>query len=301
VSATFFTTALMKDDMLSSASQSEFIENIRQNGDPYYMCSRVTMMGSLITEGEHLFVDNSHPAAEEAMELIFIKAEQIQKARNAQSLMLRDFDMGNNRIENLGQKFDFLQKELPVNYSISLQGWQGLDGYLAGIGKKSRKHVRDNIIPETNKYDVIYDKSLMDPAQWYKLYLNVQQRGRELNTFPLTQKFFEKMHGMSNWDVVELWDKETGEVACAVFSFVEGNQYNTLLIGQNYEYSAYRPGLLAAILRGNALGCDTILLGYSCDMEKLRLGAKGKVKCAYIQTSDTFAYEYISMVSATKK
>jgi hypothetical protein len=49
------------------------------------------------------------------------------------------------------------------------------------------------------------------------------------------------------------------------------------------------------------MGCENILLGYSCDMEKLRLGAKGKVKCAYIQTSDTFAYEYISMVSSNKK
>ncbi len=301
VAATFFTTALMKDDMLSSADQSEFIESIRQNGDPYYMCSRVTMMGSLITEGEHLFVSENHPSAKEAIELIFIKAEQIQKSRNGQSLMLRDFEKNNEMAGMMGQKFDFLQKELPVNYSISLSGWNDLDGYLASIGKKSRKHVRDNVIPELAKYDVICDKGLMDPAKWHELYLNVQKRGRELNTFPLTLKFFEKMHAMPNWDVVELWDKETGNVACAVFSFAEGNQYNTLLIGQDYNYGAYRPGLLAAILRGNAMGCENILLGYSCDMEKLRLGAKGKVKCAYIQTSDTFAYEYISMVSSNKK
>ncbi len=47
VLATFFTTALCKDDMLSHEALSNKIEAIRKLNDPYYLTSMMVMTGSL--------------------------------------------------------------------------------------------------------------------------------------------------------------------------------------------------------------------------------------------------------------
>lgn len=300
VAATFFTTTLMKDDMLSDPIQSEIMETIRRGGDKYYMCSRVTMMGSLITEGEQLYIDRGHPMKQKALDLIFREAEKIQKERKAESLMLRDFDMEDQDVLPVAQSHDFLKKELPVNYCIDIRSWNDMDGYLNSLGYKSRRHLKRNVLPELDRYEVVHDKKLMDPADWYRLYLNVQENGRELNTFPMPEKFFSAMRDMDEWDILELREKTSGKVVCAVFSFITGTMCHTLLIGQDYDYLPYRPGMVSTIMRAKSLGCSHVQLGFSADMEKIRLGATGSTKCALIQTTDTFTYEYISMLSGKK-
>ena len=58
VLATFFTAALWKDDMLASAEVSELVEQ-RRAEDPYYLTSTTFAMGSLLTEGDHLYLDRN--------------------------------------------------------------------------------------------------------------------------------------------------------------------------------------------------------------------------------------------------
>lgn len=301
VAASFFTTTLMKDDMLSDSLQSEILETIRKGGDKYYMCSRVTMMGCLISEGDHLYTNNNHPKLKEAIQELFSKAEQIQKNRNAQSLMLRDFEPDNTVAGDVGEQMDFLKKQLPVNYCIDIQPWNDQEGYLNSLGYKSRRHIKRNVLPQLEQYEVITDKSGMNPDDWYRLYLNVQENGRELNTFPLPKKFFSAMKDMDEWDILELRDKLSGTTVCAVFSYISGTVCHTLLIGQDYDHLPYRPGMVSQIMHAKELGCTHVQLGFSADMEKIRLGATGVSKYALIQANDTFAYEYISMLQQHNK
>ena len=58
VLATFFTAALWKDDMLSAAEVSDLVE-ARRADDPYYLTSTTFAMGSLLTEGDHLYLDRN--------------------------------------------------------------------------------------------------------------------------------------------------------------------------------------------------------------------------------------------------
>src|SRR6185436_3208218 len=58
VAATFFTTALWKDDMLSAPEVSAEVER-RRHDDPYYLTSTMVAMGSLVTEGDHLYLDRA--------------------------------------------------------------------------------------------------------------------------------------------------------------------------------------------------------------------------------------------------
>jgi hypothetical protein len=55
--ATFLTTALCKEDMLAHEAVSEKIEQVRKSEDPYFLTSKMVMCGSLLTEGNHIFVN----------------------------------------------------------------------------------------------------------------------------------------------------------------------------------------------------------------------------------------------------
>ena len=53
---TFFTCSLWKDDIFSKKEVSAYLEKERKM-DPYYLTSKVLSLGSLITEGDHLYID----------------------------------------------------------------------------------------------------------------------------------------------------------------------------------------------------------------------------------------------------
>src|SRR5258708_17475850 len=59
VLATFFTELLCKDDMITSADASRQIEEDRKK-DKYFLTSKVVMMGSLLSVGDHLYIDRTH-------------------------------------------------------------------------------------------------------------------------------------------------------------------------------------------------------------------------------------------------
>ena len=60
VAATFLTTARWKDDMLSPAHVSREVERRRaENGDPWFLTSPMVGTGSLLTEGDHLYLDRT--------------------------------------------------------------------------------------------------------------------------------------------------------------------------------------------------------------------------------------------------
>src|SRR5699024_5785246 len=76
--ATFFTDALWKDDMIEPAEVSWKIEELRATDKgPDYLTSKVFMMGSLLTEGNHLYIDESQNW-QEAFELVLAHAQQEQ-------------------------------------------------------------------------------------------------------------------------------------------------------------------------------------------------------------------------------
>src|SRR6185369_14361690 len=88
VVAGFLTTALWKDDMLSPAVVSESVE-IKRAADPYYLTSKVISTGSLLTEGEHLFIDKSFPFWKDAMHLFFDQVNLLQEKYNTNNIVLR--------------------------------------------------------------------------------------------------------------------------------------------------------------------------------------------------------------------
>src|SRR5215218_5263669 len=90
VAATFFTTGLWKDDMLSPAHVSQEVERRREAaGDPYLLTSRMVGMGTLLSEVDHLYLDRSADWRQ-ALRLVLQAARTVEDATGAAGVVLRD-------------------------------------------------------------------------------------------------------------------------------------------------------------------------------------------------------------------
>src|SRR5690606_34910371 len=78
VLATFFTYALWKEDMLAPEAVSKKMEEARLHR-PYHMTTYVLGMGSLFTEGNHLFLDRSHPQWQGALRQLLRELEGLEQ------------------------------------------------------------------------------------------------------------------------------------------------------------------------------------------------------------------------------
>ena len=88
---TFITVALTKDDTFSEPHVSEKIEQERANNNPYYLTSKTVLTGSLITKGNHVYINYEHENWKNALSILSEKLTDIQDLNNASEIMIRDF------------------------------------------------------------------------------------------------------------------------------------------------------------------------------------------------------------------
>ena len=298
VVATFLTTALWKDDMLSPAGISENVE-IRRANDPYYLTSKVISTGSLLTEGEHLFIDKSSPYWKDAMQLLFDKINLLQEKYNTNSIVLRDFQHIDGEMESFLIDNGFFKISMPDNNVISDMPWNNADEFYQGLSKWSKAHFRKQVRRYQENYEVSIEQgpSKKDIDHWYSLYENVKNNSLELNTFALPKKLFTNIANDTSWEVLSLKlspddDKELKKTVAVVFSYIAGDNYIPMIIGLDYSYNKtykiYRQALYQLVMRGKMLGKKTIHLGFSATIEKKKVGAVIRPTYAFMQTRDNY-------------
>ncbi len=311
VLATFFTTALSKDDIFSPAAVSTQIEEERQK-NPYYLTSKVLMMGSLLTEGNHLYLDRKHKNSWEAMLLLMEHIWKEQERNEAAMINLRDFEADDSDMEDFLMEQGFIKVNLPDNHIIEEVNWNNIEEFLYGLNKKSRHHVRREILDYEHYYDVkiIENASSEEINHWYRLYNNVKNKSLELNTFDLPKKLFERMCKNPDWDIISLYlkpeyDERTEKLSVAVgFCYKNGTNYCPIVLGLDYNYlhshKVYRQLLYQAIMRARALNSRQVYIGFGASLEKRRVGAKAVPKVAYVQVKDNYNMEVIGMMNAAE-
>ncbi|MBW8764760.1 MAG: aminotransferase class I/II-fold pyridoxal phosphate-dependent enzyme, partial [Geodermatophilales bacterium] len=145
VAATFFTTALWKDDMLSPVYVSREVERRRtETADSYFLTSPMVGMGSLLTEGDHLYLDRSRDWRV-ALRLILQAARAEEDAVGAAAVVLRD-------LPNDDELHAFLLGEgllrIPVWDTWSREvDFADDQEFLAQLTRKQRYHQRTNVLP----------------------------------------------------------------------------------------------------------------------------------------------------------
>ncbi|GAO45248.1 aminotransferase class I/II-fold pyridoxal phosphate-dependent enzyme [Flavihumibacter petaseus] len=292
--ATFYTTTLWKDDMLSPLLVSRSVEKERE-ADPYFLTSRVLSTGSLLTEGQHLFIDFVHEQWKEGMLLLIRNTYTLQEERQAENIVLRDFHGIHQEVDDLLVENGFFRVTMPDTHIVPVN-FSSPEAYLKSLPSKSRNQLRTSVLKQKNEFQVEVitgqpGKSRI--AEWYSLYLNVKERGLELNTFALPENLFHQLAADDRWDILELSLPEVTHGPVAVlFSYRTETDYIPTIIGIDYthngEFNIYRQTLYHAIQRAVTLGAKNIRLGFTASMEKKKLGATAIATYAYTHIEDSF-------------
>ena len=149
VLATFFTAALWKDDMLAAAEVSELVE-ARRAEDPYYLTSMTFGMGSLLTEGDHLYLDRNADW-KGALDLLLPAVSEHAAAAGAGTIVLRDLYSADLELAEAIRERGYVKTSLPASlvYEPVVGGdeeWLGAaDVQGAGAPAQGRAAVRRRV------------------------------------------------------------------------------------------------------------------------------------------------------------
>jgi 7-keto-8-aminopelargonate synthetase-like enzyme len=312
VVATFLTTALWKDDMLSPAAVSAKVEEQRLT-DPYYLTSKVTCTGSLLTEGEHIYINKQSPFWKDAMQLLFEKIYALQEKNKSSNIILRDFCNDDAELDTFLVDNGFFRFSMPDNNVVTDLTWANKEGYYQSLSQRSRQHFREDIKKHEDKFEVNIETDYTDANvnYWYSLYLNVKNNNLDLNTFTLPLKAFTQMLLNNKWEVLSLKVKKQFDFigiekpVAIVFCYKTTHNYMPMIMGLDYsykkEYKTYKQALYQLVLRGKVLGCNGINLGFSATTEKKKVSAKPVPTYAYMQAKDSYNFQVLANMAINAK
>ncbi len=300
--ATFFTLALWKDDMLSKPNVSVQIEKERLT-NPYYLTSKVVSMGSLFTEGEHIYLDRSHDLAELGLNVLMQTLENLEQNLEAKMVVLRDFDI-EDRLNQFFHGQGFIKIQMPDSCLVMLKEKQSIEDHINELSTRNRRHYRKEIQALEPDFDI---KFLKNPEAHFipqikRLYNNVHQNNLGLNTFSFPDKLFAKMCSHPNWEFITISLKDNPKKLIGVMLCYNNldEVYSPAFVGLDYKYvkshHIYRQLLYQTIKRAINLKFKRIDFGMTAAFEKRKLGAVVNEKFAYIQASDNYSIELMGVM-----
>ena len=301
VLATFFTHCLTKDDMLSAAAVSEKIETERQV-NPYYLCSTTFMMGCLLSEGEHLYIDRTRPDWKNIMMIFLDAIWKEQEHQKANCLNLRDFDANDLEMQEFLCDQGFIRMAIPDSHTIEALDFEHPKDYLQQLNGDKRYYLNRKVLNQENEYHIkiVNDISEADPDYYFQLYKNVASQSFEINVFPYPKRFFRNIFKHSQWEVIEIYLKAVEKPVGIALCYKTKNIYHFLITGINYNYQeqhVYPQVLWQIIVRANQLKLKTVDLGLTASQNKRKFGAKPVSKVVYVQLKDSYNMSIINSIA----
>ncbi len=296
--STFFTLCILKDDMLASANVSGKIE-LERIKDPYYLTSKTFLMGSPLTEGQHLYIDKQYSQWQQALiKLLDLIWEEHEK-QDAAVLLLRDFLEEDTEIRAFFMDHGFIKIDIEDNNIVNNNENLNPEVFFQKkLDKKKRYYFRNDVVQDENLFSLsVSPCKKEDVPLYYQLYKNVKSKKLGLNTFDLPVKLFNKMCDAPNWEVVTIKRNDDNKVVSVVFCEKNTNNYCPIIIGLDFSIddnlNVYKKSLYHVIKRGLELNANKICLGLSASSAKHKLGADTIKQVAYIQIKDHYNMEYI--------
>jgi len=291
--ATFFTVGIYKDDMLSPYGVSVNIENKRKS-DPYYLTSKTIGMGSLITEGCHLYLDRTNSRWKETFKLLEEELSMLSDICGASNIMLRDFDSFDAELREFFIEEGFFKIDMPNTNIIEGMSWNCYDEYLASLNGKNRRRVRNDVLKNEDYFEIeIKDELSPDEIMiFHQLYLNIKARNFSINTFPYPVKMLKYLSDAPGFEFIVLklkpeFSPDNQSRIVSIGSCYRGMKYYTMfLLGMDYDFvfthGVYRQTLFQALKRARQIGYENVYMGLSADIEKNKLGAKQFPRASYV-------------------
>ncbi|EAY30298.1 bifunctional aminotransferase class I/II-fold pyridoxal phosphate-dependent enzyme/GNAT family N-acetyltransferase [Microscilla marina] len=302
VTLAFFTSAWVKDDMFADAEVSAKVEEMRMV-DPYYLTSKQVVTGTMFSMGKSVYMNRQHPQWKQGLEKLIEQIQQVVEQEGASKLILRDFDQTESEdLKDMMLELGLIAYQLPNNCVVEHVNWNSQEEYLQTLSSKYRYSLRKEILKYTDQFDVRFDKPTTEPEKrtCFELYKNVFDKALEMNVFELPYAVFEMMYNDPNYDIIRLYLKGSDEVVGVLFSYRNGSRYNALAVGLNYEYvrthNTYKQILYQSVLRANALGCITLDLAFTAELEKKKVGATVKPVYAFVQAAEHLSHAILETI-----
>jgi hypothetical protein len=297
----FFSNGIFKDDMLSPVNVSNQIEKTRIT-DPYYLCSNTFTMGSLFTEGEHLYFNREHSQSKPALKSMIDWANEKQTTLNANVLMMRDFERNDDMLSNAFHNESFFKLDMPFSNVLDVSKYTNIDMLIADLSTKNKKNYKQEVQKYSSNFKVEFKTNLDESEidEMYNLYLNVANRNKALNMFPYPKKLISEISKNPYWETMCLYivTPEGNELAAGCFIHFSENSYNPLFLGINYDIGTdlkvYKQLLFHLANRAIMLKKKKVLLGLSADTDKRKIGAIQIGKSVYISTKDSYNLEILN-------
>lgn len=305
VLATFFTICLMKDDMLENVEISNTIEQIREN-DKYFLTSKALTMGCLLTEGNHLFMDQNNSLLNDALLLLNDTINDIKNSTNVNNVFLRDFDYDDKLLNDFFNNVGYFKVNMPNSNAIEHLRYKTDFEFYSNLTTSSRKHIKKDVLKHYDYFEQIIAPKLSNDElkKFYELYQNVVCKNKSINIFKYPLKFFKEIIGCNNWEFFIIKIRETGEIAAIACCYKTATKYFPVVVGIDYSinksYNVYKQILFRIVCHAGKLEYKGIYLGFSADLEKKKLGAKQIPKVAYVDFNDLFNMEIINNLTNHK-
>lgn len=306
VLATFFTEFLAKDDMLAPVEVSKQIEQLRLN-DPYYLCSSMLMMGSLMTLGNHLYIDRSRSDWKRALSLLLDTVWQLQEKNKIATLNMRDFDTDDIELIRFFMDQGFVKIDLPEMFVLEEFHWENPEEFFQRFRSKRKYNLKQEVQKLENYYtiNIVNAFNERDLDTYYQLYCNVAEKNFLINDFEIPKKALKNIILSPHWEVLELRMKQDNRIVAICCSYKQASTYNFMLVGMDYsylkEYNVYKQAIWQVITRANNIHSGKINLGLTASESKRKFGAKPVGQVAFIQTQDHFNVSVINAIPNTSK
>ncbi|MHC2993753.1 hypothetical protein OB13_20030 [Pontibacter sp. HJ8] len=311
VLVTFAAVALLKEDMFAQSSISRALEREREN-NPYYLTATGIVLGTLFTEGNHLYLDRESPYWKEALKALLAELSSEQEEQNAGSILLRDLDANDPELDEFMVEQDYVKLDLPESCVVENLNWSTEAEYRKTLSKKGRENFVQKIKRNEHFYDVVVKDRLPEEELLHAmaLFKNVKNNNFAINNFLFPDKLFHLLNESDAWEFIVLYIKaeysiNRKPVAVGFCHKNAANVYSFMLIGMDYdylmEYGVYRQMLYQVLKRANALQCEKVNFGISATLEKKKIGATPYPKVGYHQSKDNFTMEMIGATYAVEK
>ncbi|TFV88347.1 aminotransferase class I/II-fold pyridoxal phosphate-dependent enzyme [Blastococcus sp. CT_GayMR16] len=306
VAATFLTTALWKDDMLSPAHISLEVERRRGGEDGgRFLTSPMVGTGSLLTEGDHLYLDRTRDW-QGALRLILQAARVEEDAAGAAAVVLRDLPDGDDELHTFLLGEGLLRLPVPDSWAREVR-FADDEEFLAGLTRKHRYHQRTRVLARESAFSVqVLEGGTPEAAalpalvrdHLYELYRAVHGHAFELNVFPLPRRLLDAVLASPAFELVllRLPELSAGDTSDGVVGFavqhVTDDHVAPVFVGLDYDYvpthSSYQVLLLQALRSAQRRGARLVRFGMGADLQKARFGARREKRWAYVAASETY-------------
>lgn len=302
--STFFTSSLWKEDMLAPAYVSKKAEEKRQN-DPYYLTSKVIGMGTLATEGKHMFLNRQNHNWKEALIILLENVVSEQEKINASMVVLRDFlETKDDELKEFLISQGFIKVSMPETCINENMTWQNSEEFLTTLSPRSKRHIKYDVLKYIDQFEVEIKNQISTEEEkaLYALYSEVSNFNFDINYFKYPSKLLRTVNPSNDWEFIIVRLKtELRENPIIGFSVNYKNccgGYTVLLLGMDYNYlnshKIYKQMLYQITMRANKVEANKLFLGFSAAIEKKKFGATIIPKVAFVQTKDNFNIEYVN-------